>query len=109
MNDPAPAAWPPPGSQPIPDTPYSRRMAAGHRIRTGHDLDAELVPTAEPGIWRTQRACCPDGEPPMTPDGLRTGGTLSVYLMGDAGPQRWTLGEPVQCEPGCGCWECITQ
>lgn len=46
----------------------------------------------------------------MTPDGSWPGpdDTLSVYLLGDAGPQRWTLGEPVEHEPGCGCTWCIT-
>lgn len=49
-------------SQPIPDTPYSRQIAAGHRIRTGHELDARLVPSGEAGIWRMQRACCHDDQ-----------------------------------------------
>ena len=33
---------------------------------------------------------------------------MDVYLVGTAGPQRWTIGEPVEHEPTCGCWECIT-
>ncbi len=46
----------------------------------------------------------------MTADGrvYNADGTVSTYVMGDAGPQRWTFGEPVEHEPGCGCWECLT-
>lgn len=57
-----------------------------------------------------ERAAKDLGDTPMPPTGSYPGpdGTVSVYLTGDAGPQRWTLGEPVECEPGCGCWECIT-
>jgi hypothetical protein len=35
-------------------------------------------------------------------------GTVSIYLLGENGPQRWTLGEDIEHEPGCGCWKCIT-
>ena len=36
-------------------------------------------------------------------------GTVSTYVFGgDRGPQRWTFGEDVEHDPGCGCWQCIT-
>lgn len=35
-------------------------------------------------------------------------GTVSVYLLSENGPQRWTFGEAIEHEPGCGCSDCIT-
>ncbi len=43
--------------EPLPDTPYWRRMQQGHKMRTGHDLDAHLE-TGEDGISQVHRHCC---------------------------------------------------
>jgi hypothetical protein len=46
---------------PIPDNPFWRRMAAGHRIRLGHDLAGVHV-YGGGGIWHLERSCCDSGE-----------------------------------------------
>jgi hypothetical protein len=46
-----------PAARPLPDTPFYRRMAAGHLTRTGHELNAVLVDGPD-GIGRILRACC---------------------------------------------------
>lgn len=43
--------------QHIPDTPFNQRMARGHYMRLGHDLDALEV--SEDGIlWHRVYKCC---------------------------------------------------
>lgn len=44
-------------SKALPDTAFYRRMRAGHKTRTGHDLDARLV-TDDGALWRVDRSCC---------------------------------------------------
>ena len=44
---------------PLPDTRTYRLMRAGHRDRTGHDLDAHLASDGS-GIWHIVRHCCND-------------------------------------------------
>jgi len=53
--------------EPLPDNAYWRRMKAGHRARTGHDLDAILV-TGPDGISHVQRYCCDEDQPSLTPE-----------------------------------------
>lgn len=48
--------------RPLPDTAFYQRMAAGHAVRTGHELDAVLADDGD-GIWRVQHACCPADVP----------------------------------------------
>ena len=42
---------------PLPDTRMNRTMRAGHRARTGHELDAHLAYDGG-GIWHIVRHCC---------------------------------------------------
>jgi hypothetical protein len=49
-------------SEPLPDTPFYRRMAAGHLARTGHKLAAVLAPAGD-STWKVQRSCC-GSQPP---------------------------------------------
>ena len=42
---------------PLPDTALYRRMAAGHRMRAGHDL-AGVVVDGPGGIGHLERSCC---------------------------------------------------
>lgn len=39
-------------------TTFTRRMADGHRTRTGHALAGHYVPTADAGIVKLVRTCC---------------------------------------------------
>jgi hypothetical protein len=48
-------------TEPIPDSRFWQRMAAGHKIRTGHELAGYLT-TAEDGISVLHRTCCPEQE-----------------------------------------------
>jgi hypothetical protein len=44
------------------DTPFNRRMAEGHKNRTGHKLDA--VQVSDDGVlWHTVRLCCGETVP----------------------------------------------
>lgn len=43
---------------PIPETPMSKMMAAGHLGRTGHKLTGHLVKSGEVGIMQLVRTCC---------------------------------------------------
>jgi hypothetical protein len=45
--------------RPLPRTAFYERMRAGHISRTGHRLNAVLIP-AGGGIMRVQRSCCQD-------------------------------------------------
>jgi hypothetical protein len=42
---------------PIPDSALYNRMRKGHRRRTRHELDGELVYDGS-GIWHLERSCC---------------------------------------------------
>jgi len=47
------------------ETPHGRlvdMMRAGHRLRTGHELDAEYVPSeTDEGLFILVRHCCKEG------------------------------------------------
>ena len=47
--------------RPLPYTAFYQQMRAGHLTRTGHKLNAVLVP-AGGGIMAVQRSCCPQDE-----------------------------------------------
>ena len=42
---------------PLPNTPFYRAMAKGHKMRTGHTLRAHLE-SNDDGTWRVVRECC---------------------------------------------------
>lgn len=44
----------------VPTTPFQKRMAQGHLIRTGHQLTGYYVPV-DTGIVKLVRTCC-DGK-----------------------------------------------
>lgn len=46
----------------IPDTPFERRMAQGHRIRLGHELNAVHV-SSDGVLWHKVNLCCGDSIP----------------------------------------------
>lgn len=50
----------------IPDTPFSRRMAAGHAMRLGHTENAVHV-SADGMLWHKVRLCCGDTIPATVP------------------------------------------
>lgn len=48
--------------EPITDNAYNRRMAEGHKRRTGHDLVGYQA--SDDGVlWHTIRECCGETEP----------------------------------------------
>lgn len=44
------------------DTPFTQRMALGHRIRLGHALVGYYVATEDEGIVRLVRTCCGEAD-----------------------------------------------
>ena len=47
---------------PIPDTPFNRRLAEGHRNRTGHEQNAVHV-SDDGTLWHRVRLCCDETIP----------------------------------------------
>jgi hypothetical protein len=43
---------------PLRGTTIHRMMAAGHRLRTGHDLDGYLAPSPTAGVLVIVKTCC---------------------------------------------------
>ena len=41
--------------------PLWKRIAAGHLLRTGHELTGYFAPTKEAGIVKLVRTCCDGG------------------------------------------------
>ena len=41
----------------VPETPFNRRMAEGHKNRMGHMMDAVQV-SDDGTLWHTVRLCC---------------------------------------------------
>jgi hypothetical protein len=84
---------------PIPDTPFQRRLAAGHGMRLGHPLQAVHV-TSDGMLWHTVRRCCGEAIPAAV-------GTWEDVTPAPAVPAPYLVGQHVKLldtHPGDGGW-----
>lgn len=51
---------------PIPNTPFQRQMAQGHKNRTGHALRGHQV-SQDGMVWATVRECCGENDAQRLP------------------------------------------